>query len=232
VESSLRFVSCHSSQRRAVTRASTLGARGPGLSQWLSGILTLGMLALLACHSTPSTSPAQAPPLGCCFLEGEWDITLTLDSAGQLSSSAPGTEISGRLHFSREFQPKGLTPSRAAEMTEEERHQIEKMEFARFEIDFSRFWEGGPLGPVASTTRLGEMPEPLSEALGVAMTRDTVGVLLNPQFTHGGLALAGRFESDSVVTGSWSVRGDRSGTGGRFRMHRRNVGGPTGLEER
>lgn len=96
-----------------------------------------------------------------------------------------------------------------------------KMEFARFEIDFLRFWRGGPLGPVASTTRLGETPDPLSEAMGLVITPDTVGMLLNPQFTHGGLGLAGRFESDTVVTGSWSVRGDRSGTGGRFRMHRR-----------
>jgi hypothetical protein len=177
-------------------------------------------LALVACRPAPPTTTARPAPSECRHLEGRWGITLTLDSTGQLSRSKPGTEVGGQLQFSREFQPKWKEPPRAAAMTEEERRQIEKMEFGRFEIDFSQFWEGGPLAPVASTTRLGDSPDPLSEAIGLAIAHDTVGVLLNPHFTHGGLALAGAFEGDTVIVGTWSVRGDRSGTAGRFRMQR------------
>jgi hypothetical protein len=94
------------------------------------------------------------------------------------------------------------------------------MEFGRFQIDFSQFWTGGPIAPVPSTTRLDQSADPLSEVLGLVISADTVGVMLNPHFTHGGLALAGRFDGDTLVLGRWSVRGDTSGTGGWFRMRR------------
>jgi hypothetical protein len=171
---------------------------------------------IAACREPTS---AGVSPQACCRLDGRWDISITLDSAGQLSRAQPGTEVQGQLQFSPKFKPSKWKESRrAADVVDEERRQIQKVEFGRFRIDFSRFWDDGPIGPVPSTMRLGDWPDPLSDVLGLVIANDTVGLMLNPQFTHGGLVLAGRFMGDSVVLGRWSVRGDRSGTGGRFRM--------------
>jgi hypothetical protein len=98
---------------------------------------------------------------------------------------------------------------------------MESMEFGRFDIDFSTYWEDGPIAPVRSTSRLSNTPDPLTEVLGIIIGQDTVAILLNPHFTHGGVTLGGYFQ-DSAITGYWSVRGDQTGTGGRFRMRRQH----------
>jgi hypothetical protein len=171
------------------------------------------LVSLTACF--PSEPGPVGPSRG---LHGRWNISITLDSAGQLSRAQPGTEVQGQLQFSPEFKPpKWKESPRAVDVDKEAGRHSEKAEFGRFRIDFSRFWDG-PLGPVSSTMRLGDWPDPLTDVVGLVIDNDLVGLMLNPQYTHGGLLLAGRFTGDSVVLGTWSVRGDRSGIGGRFRM--------------
>jgi hypothetical protein len=181
----------------------------------------IAILGQMACRPAPSVT-AGPSPMRCCRLQGAWAISITLDSGGGLITARPGTEVLGMIRFSeglrRTFDD---PPATAPELSDEERRQIEQMEWGKFDLNFSSFWKGGPIAPVASTTRLGDHAEPLSSALGIALSRDTVGILLNPDYTHGGLALGGKFVSDSVIEGFWGVRGDRSGTRGHFRMARR-----------
>jgi hypothetical protein len=93
------------------------------------------------------------------------------------------------------------------------------MEWGHFDIDFSPFWPGGPLAPVPSTTLLESDPHALRSVMGLVISRDTIGLLFNPRFTHGGLALGGTFIGDSMVKGFWTVRA-KGGTRGHFQMTR------------
>jgi hypothetical protein len=129
--------------------------------------------------------------------------------------------VRGFIRFDEKLRPKFKNrPPTAPPMSEEERRFSQRMEWGQFDIDFASFWKGGPIAPVPSTTRLGDNADPLRSVMGVVLNADTVGVVLNPQFTHGGLVLGGKFSADTVVEGFWNVRGDHDGTKGHFLMTR------------
>jgi hypothetical protein len=182
-------------------------------------VASLIQLAEVGCsHSAPDTAPNPGTAAG--RLTGSWAVQFRLDSMGLDGVSAQGRDVRGRIWFRPEFTPKGEAAPSSANSSAEEQEQIRRLEWGRFEIDFSPYWQNGPIAPVRSTTLLGNPEEPLKEALGLVIGRDTVGILLNPHFTHGGLGLSGRFLSDSLVVGRWGIRGDTTRSGGTFEMQR------------
>lgn len=178
------------------------------------------VLILPACSSRAATSPS-ATSIECCALRGKWDISITLDSAGALTRAQPGTQIQGSLRFEKHLRPKNFKgrSKSAPAMSEEEKRAMQRVEWGHFDIDFTPFWPNGPIAPVPSTTLLESDPDALRSVMGLIISGDTVGLLFNPRFTHGGVALGGTFIGDSMVKGFWTVRAE-GGTRGHFRMTR------------
>jgi hypothetical protein len=185
-------------------------------------IAAVAAVVMLPACSTRAAPSASASSIECCALHGRWDISITLDSAGELTRAQPGTQIQGFLRFDKKLRPKNYRERSkdAPVLSEEEKRSLQRVEWGHFDIDFSPFWPGGPIAPVPSTTLLESDPHALRSVMGLVISRDTVGLLFNPRFTHGGLVLAGKFVGDSVVTGSWIVRVAKGGTRGHFRMTR------------
>jgi hypothetical protein len=155
-------------------------------------------LALSAAQSRQSPVP----------LRGTWELTLHLDSARLLEGKPTGQIVIGLLHFGSEFRT--FIMNRTADTT--------GGAFGRHELDFKPFW-GGPIPPDFSTSLLaGGQSSPITEAWGRAGSRDTVVVMLNPRLSHGIVRLIGRYTTDSIVVGTWSVDSHGSQAAGRFRM--------------
>jgi hypothetical protein len=186
------------------------------LKKTLIIVASVCQFAALGCAHT--TDPAPTPEAG--RLAGSWAVHFHLDSLVLGGASVKNHDAHGRISFRPEFTPKDADPPAPGKLSPEEQERIKRLEWGEFDIDFSPYWPNGPIAPVPSTTLLGSPEDPLKEALGLVISEDTVGVILNPHFTHGGLALAGRFLSDSVVVGKWGIRGDTTRSGGTFEMQR------------
>lgn len=148
-----------------------------------------------------------APP-ACCRLEGEWEMTLVLDSAGRLEPAKRTT--TGRMAF----HPR-LTPPARRGFEEEEAFS----EWARFDVDLGVFF-GGPYARDVSTTVYGAVTEDFfQQAVGEVFAGDSVMIGMIPGMSHGGLSLRGSLRDDTV-RGRWVQNAYCCGARGRFEMHR------------
>jgi hypothetical protein len=149
-----------------------------------------------------------APP-GCCRLEGEWTLRLTLDTIPQGNRLKPrARETEGRIVFSERL------PSGFAEENEDPR-----VENGRFDVDLAPFF-GGPYARDVSTTIMGALSEDFfTRAAGEVFTQDSVALVLIPGMSHGGLSLEGTVSGDTV-RGRWVQNAYCCGARGGFVMHR------------
>lgn len=146
---------------------------------------------------------------GCCRLEGEWALHLTLDTVPEGNRLKPRSrETEGRIVFSAAL-PSGLGP----------KHEDPRVEHGRFDVDLSRFF-GGPYGPDVSTTVMGPIsPDFYTRAAAEVFEHDSVMMVFIPGMSHGGLSLEGTLASDTV-RGRWMQNAYCCGARGRFVMHR------------
>jgi hypothetical protein len=149
-----------------------------------------------------------APP-GCCRLEGEWTLRLTLDTipeGNRLKPSARETE--GRIVFSERL-PSGY----------DEEHEDPRVEYGRFDVDLAPFF-GGPFARDVSTTTMGAPSEDFFTRIrGEVFAHDSVALVLIPGMSHGGLSLEGTVRGDTA-RGDWIQNAYCCGARGRFVMHR------------
>jgi len=179
---------------------------------------SLGLLLLAGLLTQPPTLAAQQNPnalhrsrIACCPLLGKWEATLILDSAHLYQGVPRDSSVSGELEFRDKYRFFPRDPS----------EDSVTIEFGRHHIDFRRLW-GEPLAPEPSTAIIGPgTKDPLTEVLAFDISMDSIAISLSPRFTHGAVALLGSFDGDSVLRGTWTVRGNRSRALGHFTMRRR-----------
>ena len=203
---------------RPQLRRDSLG--GPDLSYSVQGMQRLGIAFLVpiaALLGGPALRAQDAPTsfsrshIPCCPLRGKWQATLILDSARLYRGTPKDSAVTGSIEFDEKHR---FFPRDAGE-------DSLVMEFGRHQIDFRRMW-GEPLAPEPATSVLGPgSKDPLKEVLAVDISRDTIAISLSPRITHGAVALLGSFEGDSLVKGTWTLRGNESQASGHFIMRRR-----------
>lgn len=146
---------------------------------------------------------------GCCRLEGEWSLHLTLDTLPEGNRLEPrAREAEGRMVFSGRL-PSGFPGER----------EDPRVENGRFDVDLSRFF-GGPYAADVSTTVMGPTSRDFfTRAAAEVFEHDSVAMVLIPGMSHGGLSLEGTVSGDTV-RGRWVQNAYCCGARGGFVMHR------------
>lgn len=144
---------------------------------------------------------------GCCRLEGEWSIRLTLDDRGDTGINPRAGEVEGRMVFSGRLPP--LSYAGGGDP---------RIENARFDVDFGTFF-GERYAPDVSATTFGLAGDFFQQAVGEVLADDSVVMVMIPGLSHGGLSLAGTIRGDTV-RGAWAQNAYCCGARGRFVMHR------------
>jgi hypothetical protein len=159
------------------------------------------LLALgVACASVPPGSSDHV-------LEGEWVVSLTMDTMSGGRPLPPKRTIAGRFVFS------GGLP--------DDEPWISSAEFipGRSGLDLSPYF-GGPYARDVSTTVAGGMQEDFfRELAGWAGPGDSVSIALIPRMSHGGIAFEGSVSGDTI-RGRWVQEAYCCGARGSFVMSR------------
>jgi hypothetical protein len=148
--------------------------------------------------------PPTAP--GCCRLQGEWSLRMTLDAALRKQVDVEWTDLEGRVVFSDRLPPVREDGGADTLLVEDGRFEMEEL-VQEVEAD-----DGPGSGPVAPS-------DYWKHAAGEVFAGDSVAVELVPLLTHGSIMLVGNIRGDSI-RGRWMQNEPLGVVGGRFVMHR------------
>ena len=173
---------------------SAAGRAGVGI--WLGLVMFTGCTSGNDARRTPALDEATARRL-----VGAWDATFSLDRSMTVTGdSARPTSIAGVLAFVEERRGQLAVPQ-----LRDATHEV------AYDVDFRPF--GFDLRD------RGTSPVAVARTSG----KDSVAIVFGAGESLFHLRVQGVFVGDSV-TGLWSAESPRAGAGGRFSMHRRQVG--------
>jgi hypothetical protein len=157
-------------------------------------------LALAACREAASAVPPHA-------MEGEWTVTLVMDSPTEGKTMPTTREIGGQFVFSPRLPVlDGEKPPASVAV-------------GRSQVDLAPFF-GGPYARDVSTSMSGPVQADYFREMFARRTGgDTVEIIMIPRMSHGGLTLVGRLAGDSAA-GYWVQNAFCCGARGRFTMRR------------
>lgn len=147
---------------------------------------------------------------GCCRLQGEWSLRLTLNARSQRLLESVDTEMEGRIVFS----------DRLPVLWGDFGYDTLHVEEGRFELDrLADFSEEEVDGAEGADPREVVPEDYVKYASGEVLAGDSVLVVLVPMETDGSVSLGGRVRGDSI-RGTWVQNGLCCGVGGSFVMRR------------
>jgi hypothetical protein len=159
---------------------------------------------------------------GCCRLQGEWSLRLTLNPESRELLESKRTGVEGPIVFS----------DRLPYLAENASGDSLRVEDGRFDLDLAALFgeeesEETELPVVMAETDPLLAEDFLVHAAGEVFADDSVYMQLVPAIPGGGIGLHGHIRGDSIVHGAWLQHGPCCGVGGSFTM-RRVPGSPVG----